>query len=63
MSGISGVFGAMEEGAKQVAKLAIEQGFSKKIKALKYVFKVEGISVSATYNYGNNDGDIVKTSD
>lgn len=61
MSGISGVFGAMEEGAKQVAKLAIEQGFSKKIKALKYVFKVEGISVSATYNYGNNDGDIVKT--
>ena len=60
MAGVSGIFGAMEEGAEQIAKLAIEQGYSKKIKALKYIFQAEGASVSLTYNYGNNGNDMLK---
>ena len=60
MAGISGIFGAVTEGAKQVSEQAIKQGFSGKIKALSFISQAEGISVSATYNYGNNGRDITK---
>ena len=56
MAMVSGAFGAMEKGAEEITKLA-----GGKYQIAKYIFKAEGISVSAAYGYGNNDGDIVKT--
>lgn len=57
MSGVSGVFGGIDKGLTK----AIEMIGGTKIKAAKYIFKAEGISISATYGYGNNDRDMVKT--
>ena len=55
MAMVSGAFGAMEKGAEEITKL--DGG---KYQIAKYIFKEEGLSVSATYGYGNNDEDIVK---
>ena len=57
MSGVSGVFGGIDKGLTK----AIEMIGGTKIKAAKYIFKAESISISATYGYGNNDRDMVKT--
>ncbi|MBR2148077.1 MAG: hypothetical protein IJ965_01355, partial [Campylobacter sp.] len=56
MAGISGVFGAIQKGAEEITKLA--EG---KYQIAKYMFKAEGISISATYGYGSNDRDMLKT--
>ncbi|EQM94587.1 hypothetical protein HRAG_02365, partial [Helicobacter bilis ATCC 43879] len=56
MAGISGIFGAVEKGAEKITELA-----GGKYQIAKYLFKAEGISVSATYGYGSNNRDMVKT--
>ncbi|MDY5184431.1 MAG: hypothetical protein SPF53_00790, partial [Helicobacter trogontum] len=56
MAGISGIFGAMEKGAEEITKLA-----GGKYQIAKYLFKAEGISISAAYGYGSNNEDMVKT--
>ena len=56
MAGISGVFGAIQKGAEEITKLA-----GGKYQIAKYMFKAEGISISATYGYGSNDRDMLKT--
>ena len=57
MVGISGVFGAIDKGLEKL----IENTQDKRLKIAKYIFQGEGISISAIYGYGNNDGDMVKT--
>ena len=57
MAGVSGVFGAIDKGLEKL----IKNTGDKRLKIAKYIFKAEGISVSATYGYGSNDRDIIKT--
>ena len=57
MAGVSGVFGGIDKGLEKL----IENTQDKRLKIAKYIFQGEGISISAIYGYGNNDGDMVKT--
>ena len=57
MAGVSGVFGAIDKGLEKL----IKNTGDKRLKIAKYIFQSEGISISATYGYGSNDRDIIKT--